>query len=46
MFGIDFFSVLHRGSQYKVESFLFRMAKPESYLIMSPSREDVRCCHC
>ncbi|KAH7102034.1 hypothetical protein BKA62DRAFT_701193 [Auriculariales sp. MPI-PUGE-AT-0066] len=41
VFGIDFFSVITRGSQYKVESFLFRIGKPESYIIMSPSRADV-----
>ncbi|KZW02196.1 DNA/RNA polymerase [Exidia glandulosa HHB12029] len=41
VFGIDFFSVISRGSQYKVESFLFRMCKPESFLVMSPSKDDV-----
>ncbi|KAF8898732.1 hypothetical protein BD779DRAFT_1485278 [Infundibulicybe gibba] len=41
VFGVDFFSVLNRGSQFKVESFLFRIAKPESFLLISPSRADV-----
>lgn len=41
VFGIDFFSVLDRGSQYKVESFVFRLAKPENYAMISPSREQV-----
>ncbi|KIO33534.1 hypothetical protein M407DRAFT_65394, partial [Tulasnella calospora MUT 4182] len=41
VFGIEFFSVLSRGSQFKVESFMFRIAKPESLMLLSPSREDV-----
>lgn len=42
MFGIDFFSVLSRGSQYKVEAFMFRIAKPENFVLLSPSREEAR----
>lgn len=34
-------SVLTRGSQFKVEAFMFRLAKPESFILISPSREDV-----
>lgn len=41
VFGVDFFSVISRGSQFKVESFMFRIAKPESYVLLSPSKEDV-----
>ncbi|KAJ7293585.1 DNA polymerase zeta, catalytic subunit [Mycena rebaudengoi] len=41
VFGVDFFSVISRGSQFKVESFMFRIAKPESFVLLSPSREDV-----
>ncbi|KAF9481424.1 hypothetical protein BDN70DRAFT_831218 [Pholiota conissans] len=41
VFGVDFFSVLTRGSQFKVESFLFRLAKPESFVLISPSKSDV-----
>lgn len=41
VFGVDFFSVLSRGSQYKVESFMFRLAKPESFVLISPSKADV-----
>ena len=41
VFGVDFFSVLSRGSQFKVESFMFRIAKPESFVLLSPSRLDV-----
>ncbi|KAG8872386.1 DNA polymerase zeta [Tulasnella sp. 331] len=41
VFGVEFFSVLSRGSQFKVESFMFRIAKPESLMLISPSKEDV-----
>ncbi|KAJ7597046.1 hypothetical protein C8J56DRAFT_919017 [Mycena floridula] len=41
VFGVDFYSVITRGSQYKVESFMFRIAKPESFLLISPSKADV-----
>lgn len=39
--GVDFFSVFSRGSQFKVESFMFRIAKPENYLLPSPSQKQV-----
>lgn len=42
VFGVDFASVMSRGSQFKVESFMFRIAKPESFVLISPSRESVR----
>nr|VWO96738.1 DNA polymerase (EC [Ganoderma boninense] len=41
VFGVDFFSVLSRGSQFKVESFMFRIAKPECFVLLSPSKQDV-----
>ncbi|KAJ7783795.1 hypothetical protein DFH07DRAFT_997017, partial [Mycena maculata] len=41
VFGVDFFSVISRGSQFKVESFMFRIAKPESFVLVSPSKHDV-----
>ncbi|KAI9808566.1 MAG: hypothetical protein M1825_003715 [Sarcosagium campestre] len=41
LLGVDFFSVFSRGSQFKVESLMFRIAKPENYLLVSPSRKDV-----
>ncbi|KAJ6509544.1 hypothetical protein C8R47DRAFT_1174181 [Mycena vitilis] len=41
VFGVDFDSVLSRGSQFKVESFMFRIAKPESFVLLSPSKQDV-----
>ncbi|KAK4168590.1 hypothetical protein QBC43DRAFT_358394 [Cladorrhinum sp. PSN259] len=39
--GVDFFSVFSRGSQFKVESIMFRIAKPENFMLMSPSRKQV-----
>lgn len=41
LLGIDFFSVISRGSQFKVESLMFRIAKPENFLLVSPSRKQV-----
>lgn len=41
LLGVDFFSVFSRGSQFKVESLMFRIAKPESFLLPSPSRKQV-----
>ncbi|KAF9574465.1 DNA polymerase zeta [Mortierella alpina] len=41
VFGIDFYSVISRGSQYKVESLMVRLAKPENFLMISPSRAQV-----
>lgn len=45
IFGVDWFSVISRGSQFKVESFMFRIAKPESLVLLSPSKDDVRPLH-
>lgn len=39
--GIDFFSVFSRGSQFKVESLMFRIAKPENFMLVSPSKKQV-----
>ncbi|KAF2132340.1 hypothetical protein P153DRAFT_335156 [Dothidotthia symphoricarpi CBS 119687] len=41
LLGVDFFSVISRGSQYKVESTMFRIAKPENFILVSPSRKQV-----
>lgn len=41
LLGIDFASVITRGSQFKVESLMFRIAKPENFLLVSPSRKQV-----
>jgi DNA polymerase zeta len=43
VFGIDFYSVITRGSQFKVESIMFRIAKPENFVMISPSRKQVSC---
>ena len=43
-FGIDFQSVLTRGSQYRVESMLVRLAHTQNYLMLAPSREQARLC--
>jgi DNA polymerase zeta len=40
-FGIDFFAVLTRGSQYRIESMLSRLAHTQNYLLLSPSPEHV-----
>ena|SRR5258706_8489590 len=45
VFGIEFFSVISRGSQFKVESFMFRIGKPESFVFISPSKSQVRLQH-
>ncbi|KAJ3220737.1 DNA polymerase zeta [Clydaea vesicula] len=42
MYGIDFTSVITRKSQFKVESILARLARPENYFLLSPSRDDVK----
>ncbi|EFR02511.1 DNA polymerase zeta catalytic subunit [Nannizzia gypsea CBS 118893] len=39
--GIDFYSVFSRGSQFKVESLMFRIAKPENFVLISPRRKQV-----
>ncbi|XP_022788883.1 DNA polymerase zeta catalytic subunit-like isoform X1 [Stylophora pistillata] len=39
LFGILFFSVISRGSQYRVESMMLRIAKPMNYIAVSPSVE-------
>ena len=41
LLGVDFFSVISRGSQFKVESLMFRIAKPENLILISPSRKQV-----
>lgn len=37
LFGIQFFEVLSRGSQFRVESMMLRLAKPLNYVAVSPS---------
>lgn len=41
LLGIDFYSVFSRGSQFKVESLMFRIAKPECFMMLSPSKKQV-----
>jgi len=41
LFGVDFFSVISRGSQYKVESLMIRLAHLDNFLAYSPSKSDV-----
>lgn len=40
-FGIDFFSVLTRGTQYRVESMMVRLAHSQNYLMLSASKVQV-----
>ncbi|RKP26760.1 hypothetical protein SYNPS1DRAFT_13724, partial [Syncephalis pseudoplumigaleata] len=40
VFGVDFMSILTRGSQFKVESLLLRVAKLSNYVLLSPSRKE------
>ena len=37
LYGIEFENVANRGSQYKVESMMLRLAKPANYIAVSPS---------
>eukprot|EP00181_Compsopogon_caeruleus_P006790 CAMPEP_0184679314 /NCGR_PEP_ID=MMETSP0312-20130426/2150_1 /TAXON_ID=31354 /ORGANISM="Compsopogon coeruleus, Strain SAG 36.94" /LENGTH=1681 /DNA_ID=CAMNT_0027128683 /DNA_START=608 /DNA_END=5649 /DNA_ORIENTATION=- len=41
VFGLDFMSVITRGSQFRVESVLARTAHREGYLLLAASREQV-----
>lgn len=41
VYGIDFYAVISRGSQYNVESVMFRIAKPENYVLITPNRQQV-----
>ncbi|TDH68756.1 hypothetical protein CCR75_000141 [Bremia lactucae] len=41
LFGIDFYSVLSRGSQYRVEAVMLRVTKRKNYLLISPSKTQV-----
>lgn len=37
LFGIQFYEVFSRGSQFRVESMMLRLAKPLNYIPVSPS---------
>lgn len=40
-YGIEYTSVMTRGSQYRVESLMSRLAHTQNFLLVSPSRESV-----
>lgn len=40
--GIDLMSVFSRGSQYQVESLMHRTAKPENFIMVSPTKQEIR----
>lgn len=42
LIGIDIGSVVERGSQFRVESLLFRITKAYNMILLSPSRKEVR----
>ena len=42
VFGLDFTSVLSRGSQFRVESLLARLAHSQNFLLVSPSKAQAR----
>lgn len=41
VFGIELNAVLMRGSQYRVESMMIRMARTQNYLMLTPLKRDV-----
>ncbi|KAK9238290.1 hypothetical protein V1525DRAFT_358797 [Lipomyces kononenkoae] len=41
LLGVDFYSVISRGSQFKVESLMVRIAKAENFILIAPSRRMV-----
>lgn len=41
LYGITFFDVLSRGSQFRVESLVMRLTKPHNYILISPSKQQV-----
>ena len=41
LLGVDWYAVSARGSQFKVESIMFRIGKPENFMLPSPSRRQV-----
>jgi DNA polymerase zeta len=38
LIGVDFYSILTRGSQFRVESVMLRITKPLNYVLIAPSR--------
>lgn len=41
LFGIPFYEVMNRGSQYRVEAVMLRVLKPLQYTVVSPSKDQV-----
>ena len=41
LFGIQLFEVFSRGSQFRVESSMLRVAKPRNYVSVSPTRQQL-----
>lgn len=41
VFGIDFYSVFSRGSQFRVESMMARLAHTQNYILVAPTRQQV-----
>ncbi|KAL9651015.1 hypothetical protein ABK040_012759 [Willaertia magna] len=41
VFGIEFFNVLFKGSQYRVESMMLRLTRLYQYIAISPTRKQV-----
>jgi DNA polymerase elongation subunit (family B) len=41
LFRVDFFSVLSRGSQYRVEAVLLQVTKPLNFLLLAASKDQV-----
>jgi DNA polymerase zeta len=41
IYGIDFYSVIIRGSQYRVESILCRISRQENFVMYSPNKTQV-----
>ena len=42
LFGILFFEVISRGSQFRVEAIMLRIAHPKNFVMLSPSKDQVR----
>jgi len=41
LFGIPFYEVMNRGSQYRVEAVMLRVLNPLQYTVVSPSKDQV-----
>ena len=42
LIGIDFVSVLRRGSQFRVESVMMRITKPRNYILFNPTPYNIK----